>query len=139
MNLRVCNMKEWWKNYGKKCPCVWPLKKFDISSFFVKSQSAILNFLPSSFFSAATEFSIKSSWEVHWIQKSQKDALAGRMYVCITCHLFTDCNNLTWVNVYVMPPRFFEFPGSHFWMMFESNLVYIHNLHIIWLLDWFLI
>ena len=69
-------------------PCVWPpdwfedlcqilvLTKFDGSSFFVKSQSVVLNFCHLMSFATDTKetnFSVKLSWEVHWIIMFQKD------------------------------------------------------------------
>ena len=52
--------------------------KLDTSSFSVKSQSAVLHLCHLTNFAKETKetnFSVKSSWEVHWIIMFQKDAV----------------------------------------------------------------
>ena len=52
--------------------------KLHTSSFSVKSQSAVLHFHHSTNFARDTKetnFSVKSSWKIHWIIMFQKDAV----------------------------------------------------------------
>ena len=63
------------------------LMKLDKSSFSVKSQSAVLHFCNLTNFAKETKetnFSVKSSWEVHWIIMFQKDAVWNDPFF-ITC------------------------------------------------------
>ena len=77
---------------GRIKPCVWPpdwfeglsqifiLPKLDASSFSVKSQIAVLNFCHLTSFAKEIKqlfFSVKSSWEVHWIIMFQTDLVCN--------------------------------------------------------------
>ena len=54
---------------------IWRLTNFDRHSFSVKLQSAVLIFCHLTSFLGVLLFSVKSSWEVHWIVMFQKDAV----------------------------------------------------------------
>ena len=83
------------------------LMKLDTSSFSVKWQSAELHFCHLTSFAEETKetnFSVKSSWKVHWIVMFQKDAVCIRgVPVLIFCmhRWYTACNIFITIIVYI--------------------------------------
>ena len=111
---------------------IWRLTKFDRSSFSVKSQRAVLNFGHLMIFldqnslfkikGVSAYFSVKSSWEVHWIIMFQMDLVCTGV-----TSLYSHSYFIKWLpdlDVWIIPGTKIEQYRSHFLEGIITNQIF---------------
>ena len=111
---------------------IWRLTKFNRSSFSVKSQRAVLNFGHLTIFldqnslfkikCVSAYFSVKSSWEVHWIIMFQMDLVCSGVTSLYSHSYFIQ--GLPDLDVWIIPNTKIEQYWSHFLEGIIKNQVF---------------